>query len=127
VGFNQLREKVIQYSPKKVEEITWVPASIVRDTARMYAGTKPAAIHQGPSLDHCVKGTQTFRAISILVAITGNFDVPGGHSYVLHLNPEGFRMPRFLPKEEPVGKEYPLFGTLPSQIARCFLRQRRFL
>jgi anaerobic selenocysteine-containing dehydrogenase len=84
----------------------------------MYAGTKPAAIHQGPSLDHCVNGTQTFRAISILVAITGNFDVPGGNSYVLPLNLEGFRIPLFLPKEEPVGKEYPLFGTLPSQIAR---------
>ncbi|GAH79380.1 unnamed protein product, partial [marine sediment metagenome] len=79
-GFDKLKEHVRKYSPEAVERVTWVPADKVRQFARMYALSKPAAITQGVSLDHCINGVQNSRAISILIAITGNLDIPGGIS-----------------------------------------------
>ncbi|MBW2657413.1 MAG: molybdopterin-dependent oxidoreductase, partial [Deltaproteobacteria bacterium] len=54
-------------TPEKIEE-----------AARFYARSKPAVIQWGNAVDHGVNSFQTARAISILRAITGNLDVPGG-------------------------------------------------
>jgi len=78
VGFDQLVEQVKQYSPEKVEEITWVPADTIRDMARMYAASKPACISLGIPINQSINGIQAIRAITILMAITGNIDVAGG-------------------------------------------------
>lgn len=43
-GFEELREKVQEYPPEKVAEITWVPAEKIAEAARMYAMTKPACL-----------------------------------------------------------------------------------
>ncbi|MFC1964414.1 molybdopterin-dependent oxidoreductase [Chloroflexota bacterium] len=78
VGFDQLKAHVQDYSPERVEEITWVPADKVREVARFYALNKPACIQWGNALEHNVNGFQAARAILILEAITGNIGVPGG-------------------------------------------------
>jgi len=78
VGFDQLKRHVQDYSAEKVEEITWVPAEKIKEAARLYATTKPAAIQWGNALDHGINAFQSCRAVSILRAITGNLCVPGG-------------------------------------------------
>ncbi|MFC2018193.1 molybdopterin-dependent oxidoreductase [Chloroflexota bacterium] len=78
-GFEELAEHVKRYTPEDVEKITWVPAEKIREVARVYATTKPACIYQAwNALDQKSAGFQNARAIAILQAITGNFDVAGG-------------------------------------------------
>ncbi len=78
-GFDKLKERVQDYPPDKVEEITWVPAEKIIRAARLYASAKPAAIHFGQPLDSNAEGTSTIHALNCLWAITGNLDVPGGN------------------------------------------------
>ena len=64
-GFDQLKAHIQDYPPEKVAEITWVPADKIREAARMYARTKPAAIQWGHGLDEGVNSFQNCRAIAI--------------------------------------------------------------
>ncbi|HDR67916.1 MAG TPA: hypothetical protein ENN61_02570, partial [Bacteroidaceae bacterium] len=78
VGFDKLRRHVEEYYPEKVEEITWIPASSIREAAHFYAANKPACIQWGNGLDTNLNSFQSARAISILRAITGNLGIHGG-------------------------------------------------
>jgi len=78
VGFDELKKHVAQYTPEMVEKITWVPADLIRDAARLYAMSKPAIIQAGNAIDHTSNNFQTARAFAILRAITGNIGIPGG-------------------------------------------------
>jgi len=72
------REKVNEYPPERVAEITWVPEEEIIDAAHFYAGSKPASIHWGVPLE--TPGvTPTVQAINALWCLTGNLDVPGGN------------------------------------------------
>lgn len=116
IGFDKLREHVKQYTPEKVEEITWVPASDIKGIARIYATTKPACIVQGINhLDQTPHGIQNSRAIAILQTITGNVDVLGGYVACPFPRLTDLRIP--VP-EKPIGaEEYPLFYSLWGRIA----------
>lgn len=74
-----LKERVNEYSPDKVAEITWVPKEEVVEAARFYANSKPAAIHWGLPIDTIPGTTPTGQAIAHLWCITGNLDIPGGN------------------------------------------------
>jgi anaerobic selenocysteine-containing dehydrogenase len=78
VGFDKLTTHVQDYAADKVAEITWVPADLIVKAARLYATNRPGHIEWGNALDHNMNSFQTSRAISILMAITGNLGVPGG-------------------------------------------------
>jgi len=80
VGFDDLKKLVQDYPPEKVEQITCVPANKVRETAILFATRKPAKIRTSPAATlHHYNGVQTTRAIFLLSALTGNFEVPGGN------------------------------------------------
>lgn len=78
VGFDRLRKFIEEYTPERCEEITWVPAEKIRQAARMIAQTKPAVVVDGNGLDQHTNTVQTVRATSILRALIGSLDVPGG-------------------------------------------------
>lgn len=78
-GFDELKERVQEYTPEKVEEITWAPAELIRQAARLYAGNKPSAIQWGEPVDAMPAGSVVAQAINHLWAITGNIDNPGGN------------------------------------------------
>ena len=84
-GFDKLEERVREYTPEKVAEITWVPTTTIREAARMYATTKPASLHHRIGVEQNVNATQTDRALAILIAITGNIDVQGGNLLRTHV------------------------------------------
>ena len=110
VGFDKLVEVVRQYSPKKVEEITWVPAATIENIARTYATIRPACTSLGVSMDHSSNGIQAIRAISALVAITGNLDVPGGSMTALPgVAQTNLRLAEMVDKDRPIGEDYPLY------------------
>ncbi len=77
-GFDELKERVQEYPPEKVADITWVPAEKIREVARFIATNKPGAIQWGLAVDENPNGVQLGHAILSLCAITGNLDVPGG-------------------------------------------------
>jgi anaerobic selenocysteine-containing dehydrogenase len=70
-----------EYTPERVEQITWVPAEQIVAAARTYATTKPAVLmtHMGTAMNP--NSIQTSRALSILIAITGNLDVSEGNVF----------------------------------------------
>ena len=78
-GFDELKERVQEYTPEKVEEITWIPAELLRKAARLYAKNKPSAIQWGEPVDAMPAGSVVAQAINHLWAITGNIDNPGGN------------------------------------------------
>jgi anaerobic selenocysteine-containing dehydrogenase len=110
LGFDRLEEHIRKYTPEVVEKITGVPAAQVRQFARMYATSKPAAISQGVSLDHCINGVQNSRAISILIAITGNLDILGGNTYNAPLPQASVRVKGMVSLDEVIGAQYPIFN-----------------
>ncbi|MBS7604687.1 MAG: molybdopterin-dependent oxidoreductase [Candidatus Bathyarchaeia archaeon] len=78
-GFEALEEYVKGFTPEKVEEITWVPSDKIVAAAELFATNKPGTLMAGVStLTHTTNAVQTVRAILTLVALTGNFDIPGG-------------------------------------------------
>ena len=114
-GFDKLKEHVKKYSPEVVEGITWVPAKAIRQFARMYATNRPATISQGVSLDHCTNGVQNSRAISILIAITGNLDILGGNIYNSPLRQTSLRIKGVVSVDEAIGADYPIFGKFTGE------------
>ena len=109
VGFDKLKDHVKDYPPEKVEKITGVPEEKIIEAAETFARTKPACIHQSwGTLDQTTAGFYTTRAIGILHAITGNYDIPGG--YIRHIEPP-YRAPRLpdIVKDAPIGvDQFPL-------------------
>jgi anaerobic selenocysteine-containing dehydrogenase len=77
-GFEKLKQHVSSYTPKKVEELTWIPSKKIIAAARLYSELKPSIIQWGNVIDHGINSFQTARGICILRAITGNVNVPGG-------------------------------------------------
>jgi len=111
-GFDKLVPHVRKYTPEWAEEITWIPADDIRKLARLFATTKGASIFQGTcTQDQTANGTQNSRAFSVLQAITGNINVPGGW---VTSPPPRFGNPGFsMGGGEPIGSDkYPLFFNL---------------
>ena len=116
VGFDKLAEHVEEYPPEKAEEITWVPSDMIRDMARMYATNKPASISLGISMDHSANGIQAIRAITSLMAVTGNISVPGGNILLPPRMPfPKLRVEEKVDEDVPIGIDYPLFTRFGRQ------------
>jgi anaerobic selenocysteine-containing dehydrogenase len=109
-GFDQLREFIRQYTPQRVEDITTVPAATICEVARLYATTKPACILVGGNgLDHHDNVVQTSRAITILEAISGNIDQPGGNVFQIRPSMTDMLLAEKLPKELKDVGQHPLY------------------
>lgn len=78
IGFDRLVEFIAGCPPEWAEKITRVPASRIKEAARLYAKTSPACIDQGNALELHTNGLQAARAVSMLQAVTGNLDISGG-------------------------------------------------
>ena len=83
-GFDALRSHVRTFTPEWASSITWVPADKIRGAARLFARTKPAMLEWGCAIEHTPKCIQTIRAISMIPALSGNVDVPGGWVFGMH-------------------------------------------
>ena len=121
-GFELLAEHVRPYTPEWAESITDVPAASIESLAKDFALTKPAALERREGVQHSAHGTQTLRAMAILLALTGNVDVPGGLLFTPSRPLRDIPLPDDLPKlEQAFWKErFPLAddcsGALPEAI-----------
>jgi anaerobic selenocysteine-containing dehydrogenase len=76
-GFEELRERVKEFTPEKVSSICWVPKEQVIQAARMWAIDTPGCIQVGSSLERQANCGHTLRAITCLMGLTGNIERPG--------------------------------------------------
>lgn len=131
VGFEKLVEKVKDYPPERVQEITWIPAEVVKNIARMYVSTHPAGIALGVSIEHSSNGIQAIRAISSLMAICGNLDISGGNITYPGVAYKNIRLPGKVCKDTPVGADFPLFSkitgfTTASRVIDAILTEKPY-
>jgi anaerobic selenocysteine-containing dehydrogenase len=79
LGFDEIRKHVETMSPEWAEKITSIPADRIREFARLYAKMDGALISDGNGLDMHTNGVDAVRVITMLIALTGNIDKPGGN------------------------------------------------
>jgi anaerobic selenocysteine-containing dehydrogenase len=78
-GFDKLKERVQKYTPAEMAAAAWVKTEDLVRAARLYAQSKPSAIHWGVPIDGNPEGSVVAQAIAHLWSITGNVDIPGGN------------------------------------------------
>ena len=123
-GFPELKEHLRQYPLDHVSEITWIPKDQIIEAAHLFSQTKPACIQWGNALEHNLNSFQCARALLVLMAITGNLDIPGGN--VNRVGPPTMRpgelvqIKKFPDKKEKIlSPEFRLattMGFVPSQL-----------
>lgn len=77
-GFDELAEAVKEWTPERVQEVSWVDAEALMGAARAFATSAPSTATWGVALDQSKASTQGAQCFLALVAICGYLDVPGG-------------------------------------------------
>jgi anaerobic selenocysteine-containing dehydrogenase len=68
-----------RYPPEAVEAICWIPRAQLEDAARLIWHNRPVSYYAWSGHEQHANVTQTARAMSLLYALTGSFDRPGGN------------------------------------------------
>jgi formate dehydrogenase major subunit len=76
-GFEDLKNKVVNFSPEKMAEVCGIPAEIIKQVARIYAGSKSSIIFWGMGISQHVHGTDNARCLIALALCTGQIGRPG--------------------------------------------------
>jgi len=77
-GFDELAQRVLEYSPQRVAEWTGIAAEDVVKLAREYAVTTPAVIRVNYGVQRSQNGGMNVRTITMLPCITGAWKHAGG-------------------------------------------------
>ena len=106
VGFAELRERVREWPPARVEAITGIPAARIEALAHEYAAAKPAAIRINYGLQRHRGGGMAVRNIACLPALVGSWRERGGglqlsSSGSFVLDQTGLERPDLLGDREP--------------------------
>lgn len=78
-GLDEFKEYVKEFTPEKVQEITWVPKEKIEAAAKLYGSETPGTwIGSASPTVHSTNAVQNTRAILSVVALSGNIDAEGG-------------------------------------------------
>jgi len=75
-GFEALKSAVADFTPEKVEEITTIPADLLRQAARIYAQSRPSSIVYSMGITQHITGTDNVLSVANLAMLTGNVGRP---------------------------------------------------
>ncbi|MFK7754213.1 MAG: formate dehydrogenase subunit alpha [Sedimentitalea sp.] len=96
------------FSPEAMSEICGIPAEMLRDVARTFAGAKPSMIFWGMGISQHIHGTDNSRCLISLALMTGQVGRPGtglhplrGQNNVQGASDAGL-VPMFLPDYQSV-------------------------
>jgi anaerobic selenocysteine-containing dehydrogenase len=78
-AFQLYAEMCRRYSSEAVEEICWIPRAQLEEAARLIWHARPVSYYAWSGHERHANVTQTARAMSLLYALTGCFDAPGGN------------------------------------------------
>ncbi|MDR2530953.1 MAG: molybdopterin-dependent oxidoreductase, partial [Oscillospiraceae bacterium] len=80
-GFEEYALLAAEYSAEKTAEICGVAAETLLQAARLLTErTKPITIKSSAAQPHHTNGTNNYRAMMLLIPLTGSLDVEGGHA-----------------------------------------------
>jgi formate dehydrogenase major subunit len=109
-GFEELAEKIKEFTPEKMEPICGIPADTLREVARIYARSRASIIFWGMGISQHIHGTDNARCLIALALVTGQVGRPGtglhplrGQNNVQGASDAGL-IPMFLPDYQPVGR-----------------------
>lgn len=71
LGWEGLRERALRWAPERAAEVCGLPVQQIRDLARDYGTTRPAAIRLNYGMQRVRGGGNAVRAIASLPALTG--------------------------------------------------------
>ena len=71
LGWEPLRERALQWPPERAAEVCGIPAEQIRQLARDYGTTQPAAIRLNYGMQRVRGGGNAVRAVACLPALTG--------------------------------------------------------
>lgn len=71
LGWDALRERALRWSPERAAAVCGIPAQQIRELARDYGTTKPAAIRLNYGMQRVRGGGNAVRAVACLPALTG--------------------------------------------------------
>ncbi|WP_395698758.1 molybdopterin-dependent oxidoreductase [Aquabacterium sp.] len=77
-GFAALRERALQWPPERAAQVCGIEADVVRQLARDYATTAPAAIRLNYGMQRVHGGGSATRLIALLPCLTGAWKQRGG-------------------------------------------------
>jgi len=117
-GFDKLRAHIQQYTPEWAAEITSLSPEEIVLVAKTFAVNRPASYRGNNGVSQHSNSTQSARAFSMLTAITGNIDIPGGS--LMPTTPSGYntgsrllrstRLAREVEKQQLGAKMFPLWS-----------------
>src|SRR5712675_2261087 len=109
-GFDELKQRIEEFTPEKMAPICGIPAETLREVARLYARSRASIIFWGMGISQHVHGTDNARCLIALALITGQVGRPGtglhplrGQNNVQGASDAGL-IPMFLPDYQPVGR-----------------------
>jgi formate dehydrogenase major subunit len=109
-GFEELKARIVDFTPEKMAPICGIDAETLREVARLYATAKSSIIFWGMGISQHVHGTENSRCLIALALITGQIGRPGtglhplrGQNNVQGASDAGL-IPMFLPDYQPVGR-----------------------
>src|ERR1700735_4422176 len=110
-GYDDLKAKIVEFTPERMSPICGIPAETLREVARMYARAKSSIIFWGMGISQHIHGTDNARCLIALALITGQIGRPGtglhplrGQNNVQGASDAGL-IPMFLPDYQPVGRD----------------------
>ena len=131
VGFDELKQLAQDYTPERIEDVTWVKAEKIREAARWIATIKPSVVVDGNGLDQHTNTVQTVRTTSILRSLIRSVDEPGGSILIpslpfIDVQRRGTQPPDFYDRCD---CQYPLyvkanFGLTPVEMVDALAMQK---
>ena len=76
-GYEELREKIKDFSPERMAAVCGIPAERLREVARLYATARSSLIFWGMGISQHVHGTDNARCLIALALVTGQIGRPG--------------------------------------------------
>ena len=77
-GFDEFKQTVMQYSPKKVSEITGVPVEQLYQAVEIMSSAKPMAVVWAMGITQHIVGVRNVMTLANLQMLLGNMGKPGG-------------------------------------------------
>jgi anaerobic selenocysteine-containing dehydrogenase len=98
LGFEDLTQRVAEWTPQRAAELTGIAADDIVALAREYATTRPAVIRVNYGVQRSERGAMAVRLIGLLPALTGAWRDAGGGvqlstSSAFHFNRTGLERP----------------------------------
>jgi thiosulfate reductase/polysulfide reductase chain A len=129
VGFEQLKAHVADKTPEWAYPITSIRPELIRETARVMAGARPASIvHPGRRTTWYGDDAQRQRAVAILTALLGAWGRRGGYLLPSNMQVPAFPYTKYShkpkpPADRPQQAVYPLAGeTLASGLCDATMK-----